>query len=153
VLAAASSVLFGKPWLAVDVLLLASVPLAGAAAYAAARRVVRHQVLRWWAAATWALLPVATGAVAAGRLDAAAVQIALPLLLLSAARVLREDPAEGGWRRAWALGLGLSLVVALAPALWPPAAVALIGGGLVGLRRATDRAPARRKPPPPCSAR
>ena len=126
VLAAASTVLLGKPWLAVDVLLLASVPLAGATAYAAARRVVRHQVLRWWAAATWALLPVATGAVAAGRLDAAAVQIALPLLLLSAARVLREDPAEGGWRRAWALGLGLSLVVALAPALWPPAAVAAL---------------------------
>ncbi len=145
VLAAASTVLLGKPWLAVDVLLLASVPLAGATTYAAARRVVRHQVLRWWAAATWALLPVATGAVAAGRLDAAAVQIALPLLLLSAARVLREDPAEGGWRRAWALGLGLSLVVALAPALWPLAAVALIGGGLVGLRRSTDRAPARRK--------
>jgi len=143
VLAALSTVLLGKPWLAVDVLLLASLPLAGATAYAAARRVVRHQVLRLWAAATWALLPVATGAIAAGRLDAAVVQIALPLLLLGGARVLREDPAEVGWRHAWTLGLGLSLVTALAPALWPVAAVTLLAGGLAGLLRARSRLSAR----------
>ncbi len=133
VLALLSSVLLGKPWLAVDLLLLASVPLAGATAYVAAVRVVRHRVLQLWAAATWALLPVATGAVATGRLDAAAVQVALPLLVLAGGRLLGHDPRVAGWRRAWSLGLGLTLTVALAPQLWPIAAVLLVGGGLLGL--------------------
>lgn len=132
VLAALATLLLGKAWLAVDVLLLASVPLSAATAYAAAAAVVRHRVLRVWAAATWALLPVATAAVAAGRLDAAAVQVVLPLVLLSGARLLSQDPGAVGWRRAWALGLGLTLTAALSPVLWPVAAVLLLGGA--GLR-------------------
>ena len=140
VLAALATVLLGKAWLAVDVLLLASVPLAGAAAYLAASRVVRHLALRLWAAATWALLPVATGAVAAGRLDVAAGQVAVPLLGLAAARLLTGDPREAGWRRTWALGLGLSVAVALDPVLWPLAAVVLLGGGLLRLGRAPGAA-------------
>jgi hypothetical protein len=59
---------------------------------------------------------VATGAVAAGRLDAAAVQIGLPPLLLAAVRLLLRGPSVTGWRSAWAVGLGLSLLVAFAPA-------------------------------------
>ena len=133
VLAVLATLLLGKAWLAVDVLLLASVPLAGAAAYVAAGRVVRPVALRVWAAATWALLPVATGAVAAGRLDVAAGQIAVPLLAGPVARVLRSDPRDVGWRRAWGLGLGLSVAAALDPVLWPLAAVVLFGGGLLGL--------------------
>ena len=130
-LAALSSVLLGKPWLAVDVLLLASVPLAGLSAYLVASRLVRHRYLRLWAAATWALLPVATGAVAAGRLDVAAVQVALPLLALFAGRVLTDDLRVTGWWRTWALGLGLAVTSAFAPLLWPLAAVVLVVGGLV----------------------
>jgi GT2 family glycosyltransferase len=134
-LALASTLSFGKPWLAVDVLLLGSVPLAGMTAYFTATRLVRHLYLRLWAAATWALMPVATGAVAAGRLDAAVVQIALPVLGLATARVLLNDPAEQGWWRVWALGLGLSITCAFAPPLWPLAAAVLLGGALVLLRR------------------
>jgi GT2 family glycosyltransferase len=132
-LAALSTLLLGKPWLAVDVLLLASVPLAGVTAYLAARRLVRHLYLRVWAAATWALLPVATGTVAAGRLDAAAVQIALPLLVLAGGRLLTDDPRVEGWWRAWALGLALGLTCGFAPLLWPLAAAALLLGALVNL--------------------
>lgn len=147
VLAALSTVLLGKAWLAVDVLLLGSVPLAGLTAYFAARRVVRHEMLRVWVAATWALLPVATGAVAAGRLDASAVQVGLPLLALGAARVLRADPRDVGWRRAWALGLGLAAVVAFAPVLAVFAVVVLVGGGLIGLlaTASAHRGAARRR--------
>ena len=145
-LALLSTVLLGKAWLAVDVLLLASVPLAAAAAYAAAGAVVRHTALRLWAAATWAVLPVATGAVAAGRLDAAAVQVALPLLALSAGRLLTTDPRHDGWRRPFALGLGLTLTAALSPVVWVLAALALAGGTVVRLLQAGrgQRAAARR---------
>ncbi len=131
VLAALATLLLGKAWLAVDVLLLASVPLAGAAAYVAASRVVRHVALRVWAAATWALLPVATGAVAAGRLDVAAGQVAVPLLAVAVAGVLATNPRVVGWRRAWGLGLGLSVAAALDPVLWPLTAAVLLAGALV----------------------
>jgi GT2 family glycosyltransferase len=124
-----SSVLFGKPWLAMDLLVLLGVAVAGAVAYAAAGRVTAHRVLRLWAAATWALLPIGTGAVATGRLDAVAVQIALPLLLVAAAEVLRRDAA--GWRRAWALGLGLAATSAFAPLLWPLLAGLLLAAALL----------------------
>jgi GT2 family glycosyltransferase len=130
-LALLSTVLLGKPWLAVDTLLLGCVPLAGLSAYFAATRLVRHLYLRLWAAVTWALLPVATGAVAGGRLDAAAVQVALPLLALATASVLLVDPAERGWWRVWALGLGLAATCAFAPLLWPLAAVVLLAGAVV----------------------
>ncbi|MCW2600320.1 MAG: conserved rane protein of unknown function [Frankiales bacterium] len=132
-LAALSTLLLGKPWLAVDVLLLASVPLAGVTAYLAATRLVRHLYLRLWAAVTWALLPVATGSIAAGRLDTAAVQIALPLLVLAGGRLLTGDPRVTGWWRAWALGLALGVTCAFAPLLWPLAAAVLLVGALVNL--------------------
>ncbi|MFN2537922.1 MAG: glycosyltransferase [Mycobacteriales bacterium] len=131
--AALSTLLLGKPGLAVDTLLLASVPLAGLSAYLAASRMVRHLSLRLWAAATWALLPVATGAIAGGRLDAAAVQVALPLVVLAAGRLLTDDPRVEGWWRAWALGLGLGVTSAFAPQLWPLAAAVLLAGAGVNL--------------------
>ena len=131
--AALATVLLGKPGVAVDALLLASVPLAGISAYLAASRMVRHLYLRLWAAVTWAFLPVATGAIAAGRLDAAAVQIALPLLVLAAGRLLTDDPRVEGWWRAWALGLGLGVTCAFAPQLWPLSAAVLLVGAVVNL--------------------
>jgi GT2 family glycosyltransferase len=138
-IAALSTLLLGKPGVAIDVLLLASVPLAGVTAYLAASRMVRHLYLRLWAAATWALIPVATGAIAVGRLDAAAVQIALPLLVLAAGRVLTDDPRVTGWWRAWALGLGLGVTSAFAPQLWPLVSVVLLVGAAVNLALAGGR--------------
>jgi GT2 family glycosyltransferase len=140
VLGALSTVLLGKPWLAVDVLLLGCVPLGGLTAYLAVRRLVVSPALRLWAAATWALLPVATGAVAAGRLDAAVVQVTLPLLAVAAWRVLGEDP-RGAWHRAWALGLLLAVVVALAPTLWLVAAPLVVARAVQAVAAA---APAQR---------
>ncbi|MEU8797147.1 glycosyltransferase [Spirillospora sp. NPDC048819] len=104
VLAVLSTVLFGKPWLAVSVLLLGSVPLAGLTAYRASRLLVVEaprtgrrarargrripvSAVRVWFAAVYALLPAATGAIAGGRLGTAVVLVLLPLIAVHVARV------------------------------------------------------------------
>jgi GT2 family glycosyltransferase len=127
VLAALSTVLFGKPWLVVEVLLLAAVPLAGWTAYAAGSAVTRSRWLRAWAAGAYALLPVATGAVAGGRLDLAVVVVLLPPTAL----VLIRAPGSGeSWSRPVAAGLLLAVSAAFAPLLW--AVVAVAGVAVVG---------------------
>ncbi|MGP4021762.1 glycosyltransferase [Actinomadura sp. 3N407] len=104
ILAVLSTVLFGKPWLAVSVLLLGSVPLSGLTAYRASRllvveaprtgrrarasgRRVPVSAVRVWFAAVYALLPAATGAIAGGRLGTAVVLVLLPLIAMHVARV------------------------------------------------------------------
>ncbi|MBC7373409.1 MAG: glycosyltransferase family 2 protein, partial [Frankiales bacterium] len=82
VLALLSLLLLGHAGTAVSLLVLGAVPLSAGTAWLAAGRITSRPALRCWAGATWALLPVATGGVAAGRLDALAVQVALPLLLV-----------------------------------------------------------------------
>nr|BFE33509.1 glycosyltransferase [Actinomadura rugatobispora] len=105
VLAALSTLLLGKPWLVVTILLLGSVPLAGLTAYHASRtlvaapartgrRAVAHGprvpvwAVRMWFAAVYALLPAATGAIAGGRLGTAVVIVLLPLIAVQTARML-----------------------------------------------------------------
>ena len=141
-LATLSTLTLGDPSLAISLLLLASVPLSGVTAYVAASRLVRHLYLRLWAAGTWALLPVATGTVAAGRIDAAAVQVALPLLALWSGILLTGQARPGGWSRAWALGLALGVASAFAPLLWPLSAAVLLTGALVNLLLTGRRRPA-----------
>ena len=98
---ALGTVLGGQAWLAVDVLLLGCVPLAGLTAYLATRWLVSATPARVLLAASYALLPVATGAVAAGRLGTAVAFILLPLVAISAGRMLTAAP-----RQARARGLG-----------------------------------------------
>ena len=111
VLAVAATVLLGKASLAVELLVLAAVPLAGVLAFRAARLVVASPALRAWAGATYALLPVATGAVATGRLDALVVLVALPPLLAGAAGLWRSAT----WRAGLRTGLLLAIVGAFSP--------------------------------------
>ena len=111
VLAAAATVLLGKASLAVELLVVASVPLAGLLAFRAARHVVASPALRAWAGATYALLPVATGAVATARLDALVVLLALPPLLAAGARLWRSAT----WRAGLRTGLLLVVVGAFSP--------------------------------------
>lgn len=137
VLAALSTLLLGKPWLAVDVLLLGCVPLAGATAYVASRRLTASVPLRIWAAAAYALLPVGAGAVATGHLDAAVALVAAPPLLVAGHRLLAEDPRYGGWRTAFGTGIGLAVATAFAPQLWLLTAVPLGVGSVAVLLGAT----------------
>jgi len=130
-LAAVATLLLGKAWLAVNLLLTGSVPLAGLSAFLASRRVVRALPLRLWAALTYALLPVATGALAAGRLGDSIAFVLLPPLVVYGARLLTSDSRTVGWRHVWATGLLLSIALACSPALYPMAAVLLLAGAVL----------------------
>ncbi len=117
VVAALGSVLGGQAWLAVDVLLLGCVPLAGWTAYLASRWLVTAAPARVLLAACYALLPAATGAVAAGRLGTAVAFILLPLIAVSAGRMLTAAPRQAH-RAAWAAGLLIGLAAAFVPLVW-----------------------------------
>ena len=117
VVAALGTILGGQAWLAVDVLLLGCVPLAGLTAYLAARRLVRATAARLLLAASYALLPVAMGSIAACRLGTAVAFVLLPLIGISAARMLTGTPKKAR-RAAWAVGLLVAVAAAFAPLAW-----------------------------------
>ncbi|MFI6881345.1 glycosyltransferase [Streptosporangium canum] len=129
VLAALSTVLFGKTWLAVSVLLLGCVPLAGFSAYAATRSMISGRWTRIWLASSYALLPVATGAVAAGRLGTAVVFVLLPVYAALATALLTGEGRRAR-RAAWGLGLLLAVGTAFAPLVYP---LTLVLGALAAL--------------------
>lgn len=118
VLAAVSTITLGKTWLAVTVLLLGCVPLAGLSAYLATRRMIPGVGARVWLAATYALLPVATGAIAAGRLGTAVVLVLLPVYASLATAMLGGEGRRAR-RAAWGLGLLLAVGTAFAPLVYP----------------------------------
>jgi len=126
VVAVLATVLGGQAWLAVDVLLLGCVPLSGVAAYLASRSVVTATPARVLLAASYALLPVATGAVAAGRLGTAVAFILLPLIAASAGRMLTAAPRKAR-RAAWATGLLIAVAAAFAPLTWVLGLVFAVG--------------------------
>ena len=126
IVAALGTVLGGQAWLAVDVLLLGCVPLAGLTAYLATRRLVAATAARLLLAASYALLPVATGAVAAGRLGTAVAFILLPLIAVSAGRMLTAAPRQAR-RAAWAVGLLVAVAAAFAPLAWVLGVIFAVG--------------------------
>jgi GT2 family glycosyltransferase len=134
VLAALATVLGGKPWLAVDVILLGCVPLAGATAYLASRRVTSYVPARVIGALAYALLPVGMGAVAAGRLGTAVLLVLLPPIAVLAGRVFTA-PRRRARRAAWAAALLIAVVTAFVPLFWLIAAVAMAVGVAIRYRR------------------
>ena len=125
VLAALATLFGGKPWLATDVLLLGCVPLAGMTAFLATRRLTSVLAARIWIAASYALLPVATGAVAAGRIGTVVAFVLLPLIGIMAGRVLTAPPRMAR-RAAWAAGLLTAVTAAFVPLAWPVAVIAAV---------------------------
>jgi GT2 family glycosyltransferase len=132
-LALLATVLLGKSWLAVDVLLLGCVPLAGCTAFLALRRVTLSIPVRLWAAASYALLPVAFGAISAGRLGSAVAFVLIPVIGMLAGRMFSQPPKIAR-RAAWATGLAIAVGAAFVPLLWPMAVVAAVLAALT-LRR------------------
>ncbi|MBP2706039.1 glycosyltransferase [Microbispora sp. RL4-1S] len=132
VLAGLSALFLGKTWLAVGVLLLGCVPLAGLSAYAATKRIIPYTPARIWLAATYALLPVATGAVAGGRIGTALLLVLLPVYAGLATRVV-----AGSRRAAWGLGLLLAVGAAFVPLVYVLVAVlgALAAVSFAGVRK------------------
>lgn len=136
IVAALATVFFGSTGLAITVLLVGSVPLAGFTAYFASRPLVESRLLRAWAAVAYAFLPAATGALAGGRVGTAVLAILLPLIAragLSASGLMNAQGARGSWRATWAYALLLTFTTAFTPIVWPLALV--LGIALLVVRR------------------
>ncbi|MGP4090135.1 glycosyltransferase [Streptomyces sp. KR55] len=131
-----ASTLFGSTGLAVTVLLVGSVPLAGFTAYFASRPLVESRLLRAWAAVVYAFLPAATGALAGGRIGTAVLAVLLPLVAragVAASGLANASGARGSWRATWAYALLLTITTAFTPIVWPVALI--LGIGLLAVRR------------------
>lgn len=136
VVATLATILFGSTGLAVTVLLVCSVPLAGLTAYFASRPLVGSRLLRAWAAIAYAFLPAATGALAGGRIGTAVLAVFLPLIAragIAASGLASRSGARGSWRATWAYALLLTITTAFTPIVWPIALV--LGIGLLAVRR------------------
>ncbi|MEI7032500.1 glycosyltransferase [Streptomyces pratensis] len=131
-LAALSGLFLGSTGLAVSVLLVCSIPLAGLTAYFATRPLLPSRLLRAWASVAYAFLPAATGALATGRIGTAVLLVLLPLIARAgvAAHGLRADSAageRGSWRATWAYTLLLTFATAFTPIIWPLAVILQLG--------------------------
>lgn len=136
IVAMLSSLLLGSTGLAVTVLLVASVPLAGFTAYFASRPLVESRLLRAWASVVYAFLPAATGALAGGRIGTSVLAILLPLLAragIAASGLTDSSGTRGSWRATWAYALLLTFTTAFTPIVWPIALV--LGIALLVVRR------------------
>ncbi|MFC8785070.1 glycosyltransferase [Streptomyces nigra] len=136
IVATLASLLLGSTGLAVTVLLVGSVPLAGLSAYFASRPLVESRLLRAWAAVVYAFLPAATGALAGGRIGTAVLAVLLPLIAragIAASGLANASGTRGSWRATWAYALLLTVTTAFTPIVWPIALV--LGIALLALRR------------------
>jgi GT2 family glycosyltransferase len=125
-MAALATLMAGKPWLATDVLLFGCVPAAGMTAFLAARRITPVLAARCWIAVTYALLPVAMGTVATGRIGTAVAFVLLPLIGIGVGRMF-TGPPRAARRAAWATGLLVAVAAAFVPLIWPIAVAAALG--------------------------
>ena len=133
--AVVGTLLAGHADLAVTVLFLGCVPLAGAMAYLASAPLVTSRFLRVWGSAAYALIPVFGGALAAGRLGSAVSAMLLPVLALAVVRTIGTRDRPGTMRAAWVAALLLTVMTAFVPLAWVLAvlvavAVAAAGRGL-----------------------
>lgn len=126
VLALLSTVLLGKAWLAIDVIVLGAVPLTALTAYVALRPAVRRWPVRAWATVAYAMTPVLTGAVAGGRLETLAVLVLLPLAIRASVKALGTPATGSGLHRCIAAGLLLALAASFAPIVWVTAVGVLV---------------------------
>ena len=122
VLALISTVLLGKVWLAVDVLLLGAIPLAGTVAYLASGAVTRRRWLRAVGAVAYATMPPLFAAVTGGRIDAVVAIVLAPAVFRAVAAAIRRPALH----RAAGAGVLLTVEVAVAPAAWVVTAVSCL---------------------------
>ncbi|MFL6072707.1 MAG: glycosyltransferase [Mycobacteriales bacterium] len=134
VLALPATLLAGKAWVVVRLLLLGALPAAGVMAYRAAGALTDSLPRRLWAGAAYALLPVGIGAVCTGRLDTLVTLVLLPPLVAAAVQVVVYGPGVVGWRPAARAGLLLAVAAAFAPLTWVLAAILLAGAAITVAR-------------------
>ena len=134
VIAALATVLGGKPWLAIDVILIGCVPLSGMTAMFAVRKITSSGLVRVWASMTYALLPIAMGVIAAGRFGSAVAFVLLPLIVAQAGRMITQTGPRAT-RAAWATGLLTAIGSAFVPLVWVIVLLACVFAA-VGVRSA-----------------
>ncbi len=144
-LALLGTVFLGQLGLLVQLIFVLAVPVAFVGALHLLRRLCTGQAAPLWGAATYALLPVVSGALAQGRLGTVVGAAVLPWLVSAAlgigAGAAEADPgtAVKRWRAAWRAALLASVLVAFVPAAWLVIALlaffALVGGFAGGRRR------------------
>lgn len=115
IVSALAFLLLGKAPLAVTVLLLLGIPIAGWSAYFALRGLVPSMTIRLWAGAAYALLPAMTGAVSSGRIGTTMAAVVLPFALRSLVRIAQPG---GTLRRAAGTALLVAVLLSVAPSLW-----------------------------------
>lgn len=113
VLAGLGALTAWQPSLVLGALWVAALPLAALGGWWAASAVVRHPAPAAVAALLWALSPSLLSALANGRPAAVIAHLALPVLVVAAARAPRS------WSATAVAGLLAAVVVASAPALLP----------------------------------
>ena len=123
---------FGHVGIILTILLLGAVPLAGDLGLRPRRPADPPSRGAVWAAATYALLPALTGAVAAGRLGTAILGWLLPLIVLL---VLRAVRLGSRWTATWLAVLLLAAAEAFVPLLWLATAILAIAVLAVGAAR------------------
>jgi GT2 family glycosyltransferase len=105
-------------WL-ISGLMLFAVPLAAFGALRFLRRHVDSDVTSIWAALTYGLLPVATGAVQQGRLGTVVFVLVLPHLGVTVSSLIASPDGDLRRRAAWRAALWLALAAAFAPITLP----------------------------------
>lgn len=115
-LALAGSVLLGKAWLLVDLLMFLAVPIAAWGAYRLLKVLTGATAISAWGATTYGLFPVVSGAVGEGRIATVVVTMGLPWLL-HAASYLVAPQRDRRLRAAFRTALWLALLGAFAPVL------------------------------------
>lgn len=116
-LAVGGSLTLANPGLLIWLMFMMTVPLTIVGALRLGRHLGLNRPVRVWAAASYALLPVLSGAVSGGRLGAVAVAILLPWVLTAAWRLdARSD--ERRRRALWRTALGIGALGCFLPILF-----------------------------------
>lgn len=121
-LALLGSLFLGNVELVIDLIFVLAVPAAFLAALRFLRKICQGPWVPLWGAATFALLPVVSGAVSQGRLGTVVGAALLPLLATAALGLGARETSQNGhppqvrrWRAAWRTALLAGLLVGFAP--------------------------------------
>lgn len=118
----------GGPSFAVALLMLGDIPLAALSAYIASRGMRVRRSVRAVVAAFYGLLPVATTAVAEGRLDVVVVHVVTPVVFAGLYAVLRASSTHAWLPMASGTALGVAVLGAFSPLTHVVTIVGALGG-------------------------